>query len=100
MSDFPWSDAWLLLSLIYAREPSDRKRLREIGDFINHAVFTADQLRGGVRRLRAAGHLRRVGRKYTASEDVLGWYDEATKGKKSTQVATDLRRVKEFLAKG
>src|SRR5687767_1042574 len=92
MSAFPWSDAWLLLSLTYVREPIDRQRMREIGDFINHAIFTDNELRGGLRRLLEAGHVRREGRKYAASAGVLNWYDGITKGKSRTSVSKDLER--------
>jgi hypothetical protein len=51
MSKSVWSDAWLLLSLIYGREPLDRQRIRDIGDYINHAIFTDEEVRGGLRRL-------------------------------------------------
>jgi hypothetical protein len=53
---FLWSDAWLLLSLIYAREPADRDHLRAVGDFINHAIFTDEELDSGLARLLQAGH--------------------------------------------
>ena len=98
MSDFVWSDSWLLLSLIYGRGPIDRKRIREIGDFINYAIFTDQELTGGLRRLRNHGHVRRAGKKYEASTGVMKWYIKATKGKTRTYVSTDLKRVELFLS--
>lgn len=36
---FEWSDAWVLLSLIYAQAPAAREHLRLVGDSINHAII-------------------------------------------------------------
>ena len=55
-SQFLSSDAWLLLSLIYAREPAVRDHLRAVGDYINHAIFTNEELEGGLVRLERAGY--------------------------------------------
>ena len=94
---FVWSDGWLLLSLIYAGEPADRERLRSMGDFINHAIFTEDELNGGLARLRHAGHVIAFGEKYSASPAVLAWYASTTAGKSRTAVHKDLERVNDFL---
>ena len=94
---FVWSDAWLLLSLIYSREPADRERLRSIGDFINHAIFTDEELEGGLRRLQRAGHAVAEGDTYAAAPAVLAWYAAATAGKSRTAVHKDLERVRGFL---
>ena len=93
---FPWSDAWLLLSLLYSREPADRERIKSIGDFINHAIFTDEELEGGLARLIAAGHVEQVEERYVASSAVLDWYDHA--GPKRRYVHKDLERVREFLS--
>lgn len=98
VSDFVWSDAWLLLSLIYGSEPLDRERMRDIGDFINHAIFTDDELEGGLQRLQARGLVRRTGKKFAASSVVMRWYSEVIKGKSRTYIFKDLERVESFLA--
>ena len=94
---FVWSDAWLLLSLIYSWEPADRDRLRAIGDFINHAIFTDDELDTGLARLQREGHVIAEGDKYSASPAVFAWYTASTAGKSRTAVHKDLERVKGFL---
>lgn len=94
---FVWSDAWLLLSVIYSGEPADRKRLRSIGDFINHAIFTDEELEGGLARLQRAGHVIAVGEKYSPGAEVSAWYTSITAGKARTAVHKDLERVKGFL---
>lgn len=54
---FVWSDAWVLLSVIYAQKPADRERITATGDYLNHAIMTQDELEGGLRRLSAAGYV-------------------------------------------
>jgi hypothetical protein len=95
---FEWSDAWLLLSLIYSGESADRDRLRAIGDFINHSIFTDEELDGGLTRLQEAGHAVADNDRYAASPAVLGWYAAITAGKSRTAVHKDMERVKGFLA--
>jgi hypothetical protein len=94
---FMWSDAWLLLSLIYSGESADRDRLRSIGDFINHALFTDEELDGGLARLQQGGHVVAENDRYAASPDVFAWYAAVTAGKSRTAVHKDLERVKHFL---
>jgi hypothetical protein len=92
---FPWTDAWLLLSLIYSREPADRERINSIGEYINHAIFTDEEVEGGLARLRAAEYVVEEGESYAASPAVLDWYDRA--GPKRRYVHKDQERVREFL---
>lgn len=94
---FVSSDAWLLLSIIYSGEPADRERLRSVGDFINHAIFTNEELDGGLARLQRAGHVYVQSNKYSPSADVLAWYKSITAGKRRTFVHKDLDRVNGFL---
>ena len=94
---FVWSDAWLLLSLIYSRESADRERLRSIGDFINHAIFTDEELDGGLVRLQHAGYVIAANDRYSPSPAVLAWYAASTAGKSRTAVHKDLERVEGFL---
>ena len=91
--DFVWSDAWLLLSLIYGKGALDRQRIRDIGDFINHAVFTDAELEGGLKRLQNCGLIRRAGKKFAASSGVMNWYAKEIKGKSRTYVFKDFERV-------
>jgi hypothetical protein len=57
MNDFVWADAWVLLSLIYAQKPANRKRIVATGDYLNHAVMNSDELEGGLQRLQARGYI-------------------------------------------
>ena len=56
---FNWSDAWLLLSVIYAgSEGADLERIIAVGDGINHAIFNPDELESGLARLTSSGHIK------------------------------------------
>ena len=94
---FLWSDAWLLLALIYSGESADRDRLRAIGDFINHSIFTDDELGDGLDRLQRAGHVVADNNRWRASPAVFTWYSGTTAGKARTAVHKDLERVLGFL---
>src|SRR5262245_18473008 len=94
---FVWSDAWLLLSLIYARDPADRDHLRAVGDYINHAIFSDEELDGGLARLLQAGHAVTNEGRFAPGPWVLAWYTSITAGKSRTAVHKDLERVEKFL---
>lgn len=94
---FVWSDAWLLLSLIYARDPAGRDHIRAVGDFINHAIFTDEELDGGLARLLEAGHAVADKDQLAPSPQVLAWYASVTAGKSRTYVHKDLERVEKLL---
>ena len=57
------SDAWLLLSVALAggAKSAELKEVVAAGDYINHAIFTEDELRGGLRRLTAGGWVKLIG---------------------------------------
>ena len=56
---FNWSDAWLLLSVIYAGgEGADLERIISVGDGIEHAIFNPDELESGLARLVSSGHIK------------------------------------------
>ena len=55
------SDAWLLLTIIYASSGETQatlERIIAIGDAINHAVFNRDELESGLARLTAGGYIK------------------------------------------
>jgi hypothetical protein len=92
---FLGSDAWLLLALLYAKEPADRKRIVEVGDAINHAIFTDEELEGGLARLQAAGHaITRDGR-HCPAQGVAEWFERISP--KRSPIHKDMERVRGFL---
>jgi len=56
---FHWSDAWLLHAVCAAGggRGATLASVVAAADYINHAVLTASEIRGGVARLVAAGHV-------------------------------------------
>ena len=56
---FQWSDAWLLHAVCTAGGGNATKLSSVVAaaDYINHAIMTTAEIRGGVVRLVAAGHL-------------------------------------------
>ena len=59
--NFVWSDAWVLLSIIYAKKPVDRKGIVATGDYLNHAIMNPEELEAGLQRLSTAGYVRAAG---------------------------------------
>lgn len=57
--DHPWSDAWLLHSVLVAGNggPADLKDVIAAADAIEHAILTVNELRYGATRLQVAGLL-------------------------------------------
>ena len=67
MSEFLWSDAWLLLAAKYAAGDSDsatEDSVMAAGDFINHTSFLPGELDHGHECLAAADLLHRTGEMY------------------------------------
>jgi hypothetical protein len=56
-SDEVFSDAWLLFSIALAGGDggASLSRILAAGDYVNHAIFNGDELRGGLSRLTARG---------------------------------------------
>jgi hypothetical protein len=57
MPDYESSDAWLLLSVIYASRdhPATLGEILMVGDYINHTSFTQEELDDGFSRLKTGG---------------------------------------------
>jgi hypothetical protein len=94
-SRFVWSDAWLLLALLYAREPADRETIIKIGDFINHAIFTDEELEGGLQRLFEAGYVIKHDGRFSPSPSVVAWFERISPPR--SYVHKDWQRVERFL---
>jgi hypothetical protein len=101
MSGFVRTDAWLLLALLYVGEPADRAAIIETGDFINHAIFTDEELEGGLRRLLAAGYAVEQGGRTGPGPSVLTWFAQARRVSAhawdEARVSDHLRQVERFL---
>lgn len=95
---FLGSDAWLLLALLYGREPADAETLRQWGDAINHAIFTDEELEGGLRRLKEAGHVIEEEGRFRTSPDVVAWFDRVSP--RRSAIHKELERAEGFLGVG
>lgn len=56
---FKYADAWILLAIIYASKTgvATLSKIIDFGDAINHAIFTMEELEGGLFRLIDAGYI-------------------------------------------
>lgn len=95
LSEFLWSDAWLLLAILYAQEPADRTETVAIGDWIQHAIFTDEELEGGLGRLLSAGLAIEIDGRFHPSPRVADWFEQASP--KRSRIYKDLERVEAFL---
>ena len=85
IDEFVWSDIWLLLSIIYASGSDGEASLEGIigqGDAINHAIFSLDELNGGLERLISAGYIFEKNDGYAPTEKALSIYHEVSNSKR------------------
>ena len=78
--EYCWSDAWLLLAIIYSGGSSgtNLRHIISAGDYINHALFTLDELRSGLIRLTTGGFIREQDGNFAATEITLESYRHTT----------------------
>ncbi|MFA5337352.1 MAG: hypothetical protein WC330_03365, partial [Candidatus Omnitrophota bacterium] len=79
---FQFADAWLLLAIIYASQKTRIASLTEIiayGDFINHAIFTWQELQGGLFRLIKSGYIIESENGYKVSSKIFDSYKKFAK---------------------
>jgi len=67
------SDAWLLLSIIYASRfpPVTLAKIQSAADFIRHTFLTHEELNLGLKRLIENGLVRKAGEAFYPAELVL-----------------------------
>ncbi|WP_418792307.1 hypothetical protein [Phosphitispora sp. TUW77] len=92
------SDAWLLLAIIYAssNEPADLSKIIGAGDYINHAIFTLRELKGGIARLSNHEYIKDHGElKFSATDKILMPYNDFSKKKR--RVSAELEFVRKTI---
>ncbi|MGC4094253.1 MAG: hypothetical protein QM756_41360 [Polyangiaceae bacterium] len=86
----PWSDAWLLLSIARAgtaRKGADLESVVAVGDYINRAIFTFEELDDGLARLGARALVRvREQRLFATRAGRAACEDASRRGGLSTHV--------------
>lgn len=76
---YNWSDAWLLLAIVYAgRGKATLEKIIAVGDGIEHAIFNADELESGLARLTAGGFIREKNGVFSATTKVMKSYAKTT----------------------
>jgi len=94
---YNWSDAWLLLSIIYASDSENGAALEKIiaaGDWINHAVFNEDELESGLARLTAGGFIKEKNKVFSATLKVRRAYAKTTsRGRAVSKELSDIEQL-------
>lgn len=89
---FIWSDAWILLSVIYATQhesPASLADILAIADSINHAILTRGELETGFARLVAAGYVTREAQGFSLADAVLSFWSETGISERTASRALD-----------
>jgi hypothetical protein len=94
---YQWSDAWLLLSIIYASRdhPATFGEILMLGDYTNHTSFTTDEFENGTARLKMDDLIKHTADGFLASERTLNAY--ATISKKGLTARGELKEIELFL---
>ena len=74
---FIWSDAWILLSVIYATQRASPATLTDIiaaADYINHAILTRGELETGFAHLVDGGYVTCEGHGFSITEAVKSFW--------------------------
>ena len=76
--NYLWTDAWLLLSIIVADRGNgaDLEGIIGAGDAINHAIFTAEEIQGGLHKLVRGGFVDEVRGRFKASNKTKEEYEK------------------------
>jgi hypothetical protein len=92
-----WSDAWLLLSIIYASREHDATlgEILMVGDYINHTNFTQEELDGGFSRLKDGNLITKRAATFAASEKALIAYKNI--GSKGLSALQELQELESLL---
>src|SRR5258705_3275865 len=80
-----WSDAWLLLAIIYANSGGDAtlERIIAAGDAIEHAIFNPEELESGFYRLTKGSFVKEKDGVFSATDKVMKVYAKTTTPRRS-----------------
>jgi uncharacterized DUF497 family protein len=95
--NYNWSDAWLLLAVIYAGQAGEAtlEKIIAAGDAINHAVFNPDELESGFARLIAGGYVKEKNRIFSVTGKVMRAYLKTTSARRA--IHKELKDIEELL---
>lgn len=94
---YNWSDAWLLLAIIYASKEGEA-RLEKIiaaADAIDHAVFEPDEFESGLARLTSGGYIKEKNGTFTATDKVMRAYKKTTSPRRA--IHKELKDIEELI---
>ena len=93
---YNWSDAWLLLAVIYAGDAgATLERIIAVADGINHAIFNSEELESGLARLTAGGYLAEEQGIFRAGDRVMDAYAKTTSPRRS--IEKELKDIEAYL---
>lgn len=94
VQSFCYGDSWLLLAVIYAskKEGADLSKIIAQGDYINHSIFTWQELQGGIFRLLCAGYITENSRVYKPTEKTMILYNKISNKTQSVLKQLDFIR--------
>ena len=92
-----WTDAWLLLAIIYANTNgvATLDRVIAAGDLINQAIFKPEEFESGLYRLTAGGYITHHDCAFKITEKVTGTSRKISLG--SGYVNEDLKQIELLL---
>jgi hypothetical protein len=91
-SEMVWSDAWVLLAIIYAappRNPTPLERIIAAGDFIGHAIFSRGELETGLSRRIHGGYVSPSGSRFSPTRVVRSFWNRSASKKRFVLDALD-----------
>lgn len=93
-----WSDAWLLLAIIYASSAGDAtlERIVGAGDSIEHAIFNPEELESGFYRLTEGGFVKEKNGVFAATAKVIKAYAKTTTPRRT--IAKEMEDIERLLA--
>lgn len=95
---YKWSDAWVLLAILYAGREQGADVADIVGgaDGIEHAILTYGELQNALHKLAADGLVRYQNGRFSPTAAATDFFDRVSK--KGRAVSADLEDVERFLA--
>lgn len=96
------SDAWLLLSIIYVysdgNKPSEMGRIIGCCDFIEHAIITLDEIKGGLCRLIEKKNIKDLGNLlFLPSDEIISKFNDFKNSKSRKNIRDDLNYISKLI---
>jgi hypothetical protein len=94
---YPWTDAWLLLSILIAptHGPADLRSIISAGDYIDHSIFRPEEMESGFYRLTRGGHVEEVEGGFVPTPATREAYERIAR--ETRRLRSRLRALKSYL---